>query len=142
MEPVQVRLTTDLTRYHPRLEAGVEGVTIGQYGIWSRGSDRFVGVSFPGIGTFDVLWASLEIIDETYLAEAARRKAERMEALKSAVNVVRTRGPRGGFRYLSYQFIAADGVRNSVSTANRTEAEELIDFFNQHGIAVREEVGS
>jgi hypothetical protein len=101
-----------------------------------------VGVSFPGIGTFDVLWASLEIIDEEYLAEAARRKAERMEALKSASNVVRTRGPRGGFRYLSYQCVSADGLRTSVSTANRADADELIDFFNQHGILVREEVAS
>ena len=27
--------------------AGVEGETVGVIGLWSRGSDRFVGVRFP-----------------------------------------------------------------------------------------------
>lgn len=40
-------LKVDLTRYHPDLVAGVEGETVGATGLWSRGSDRFVGVRFP-----------------------------------------------------------------------------------------------
>jgi hypothetical protein len=47
---LRVRLTTDLSRYHAGLTVGAEGVTVGAAGTWSRGSDRFVGVMFPGIG--------------------------------------------------------------------------------------------
>jgi hypothetical protein len=45
--PIKVRLTADLTRYHPKLQVGAEGYTVGAYGMWSRGSDRFIGVRFP-----------------------------------------------------------------------------------------------
>lgn len=67
---IRVRLRTDLTRYNAKLTPGVEGVTVGEYGMWSKGSDRFVGVHFPGIVTLDVLWEGLEIVDE------AQRKAD------------------------------------------------------------------
>ena len=66
---VRVRLTEDLTRYHPKLIVGAEGITIGQYGMWSRQFDRFVGVNFDGIGPFDILWKGLEIIDKEYLKQ-------------------------------------------------------------------------
>jgi hypothetical protein len=137
---IRVRLTVDLTRYHPRLVPGVEGYTVGEYGMWSRGSDHFVGVAFPGIGTFDILRESLDIIDEAYLAEAARREAERWEALKSAKNVVKGVGPRGGFRYLSYEYTDQKGVRHHTSTGSREESEKLIEFFNKRGIPMRETV--
>jgi hypothetical protein len=53
--------------------------------MWSRGSDQFVGVNFPGAGSLDVLWSSLDIIDEEYLREAEIRRTKRYEALKSAL---------------------------------------------------------
>lgn len=45
----KVKLTVDLTQYAKGLVAGTEGITAGQQGMWSRGSDRFVTVRFPGI---------------------------------------------------------------------------------------------
>ena len=44
----KVKLTVDLTQYAKGLVAGTEGITAGQQGMWSRGSDRFVTVRFPG----------------------------------------------------------------------------------------------
>ena len=133
-----MRLKTDLTRYLAGLIVGSEGYTVGQYGMWSRGSDRFVGVHFPGIGTLDVLWEGLEIIDEEYLREAAERKAQLWEALKSATDVEVVRGPRGGFRYLSYRYIGPDGIPTSRSTGFKDEAEELLTVFRDQGIRVAE----
>ena len=116
---------------------GVEGYPIGRYGEWSRNFDRFVGVNFPGITILDVLWTGLEIIDEDYLREQAEAKRAKMEALKSATNVVLTVGPRGGFRYLSYEYTDADGLRRGSSTGSGTEAEELQEFFAENSIHVR-----
>jgi hypothetical protein len=132
--PIKVRLKVNLTQYHPGLLAGAEGVTVGAYGMWSRGSDRFIGVRFPNAGTFDILWESLEITDEEFLAERAAREQKRWEQLKEAQDVVRYVGPKGGFKYLSYQYPGGH-----VSTGSRDAADKLIAFFNQHGIPVREE---
>lgn len=137
---IKVRLTTDLTRYHPRLVPGTEGNTIGLYGMWSRGSDRFIGVHFPDIGAFDILWESLEIIDAEYLAEATERERKSQESLKSARNVVKFVGPRGGFKYLHYEYMDEHGVTNHVSNGNRQDAEELIRLFRKYGIEIREEI--
>jgi hypothetical protein len=71
---IKVKLLTDLSKYAPGLVPGVEGHTIGQYGLWSRGSDRFIGVCFPGIAKLDVLWESIEVIDKEYLEEIALLK--------------------------------------------------------------------
>jgi hypothetical protein len=86
----------------------------------------------------DVLWESLEIIDEGYLAEAAERKAQRARELRSAENVVRTVGTRGGFKYLSYEYVDTTGVRNHVSTAFRADADELIELLKSLGIPISE----
>ena len=51
--------------------------------MWSRGSDRFITVCFPDIATLDVLWSSLEIIDEKALSEQEQRKKEFEENLKA-----------------------------------------------------------
>jgi len=136
---LKVRLRVDLTRYRSELVAGVEGTTVGAAGLWSSGSDRFVGVRFPST-TIDVLWESLEIIDEQYLAEAKRRDAEKREALKSATSVVRYAGARGGFKYLSYQYTDKSGVVSHVSTSSKAEAEELTVLFNQLNIPVKDTV--
>jgi len=128
----------DLTSYHPQLVKGVEGITIGAYGVWSKGSDRFVGVRFQGIGTFDVLWESLEIVE--FIADCKARERQQLEALKSARNVVRYTGPRGGFKCLSYEYVDKDGVLCHVSTAGREECDKLTAFFHEQGIAIRLEV--
>jgi hypothetical protein len=128
-----------LTRYHPGLVPGVEGITVGQYGTWSRGSDRFIGVSFPEIGTFDILWEGLEIIDKDYLAKAEERKTREWELLKKARNVVRVVGSRGGFKCLSYEYADENGITSHVSNADRQAADKLIKFFRKHGVEIREE---
>lgn len=81
-ERIRVRLTVDLTEYKPDLIAGSEGYTIGSFGMWSRTFDRFIGVNFPRIGTLDVLWKSLEIIDEEYLRELEKQRLIQLEELK------------------------------------------------------------
>ena len=132
---IKVRLKVSLTQYHPALVADSEGVTVGASGMWSRGSDRFVGVRFPTAGTFDILWDSLEIVDEQYLAERAAREQKKWEQLKEATDVVRYVGPKGGFKYLGYQYPGGH-----TSTTSRDEADKLIEFFRQHGISVRQEI--
>lgn len=137
---IRVRLTEDLTRYHPQLIPGVEGFTVGRYGLWSRGSDRFIGVHFPQVGTFDILWEGLEIIDKEYLADLAEREKRRLDDLKNAKNVVRTVGPKGGFKYITYEYVDENGITNYMSNGNRQEAEKLIDVFRKHGIKIKEQV--
>lgn len=133
---IKVKLITDLTRYAPRLLPGVEGYTVGHYGMWSRSSDRFIGVCFPGIATLDVLWESIEVIDEEYLNESKLLQQRHLDELKSARNVVVYVGPRGGFRHLSYQYTSVDGINCSASNGFKSESEKLIGIFKQYGIDV------
>ncbi|PKE34599.1 hypothetical protein CW697_04625 [Macrococcoides caseolyticum] len=140
MREIKVRLTADLTKYLSGLVAGLEGITVGQLGRWSKNDDRFVSVNFPGKGTLDVLWESLEIIDEEYLAEAEKRKQKELEELKTAYDVVKYVGPRGGFKYLSYQYTNSDGVNVGVTQGFKKKAEKLIAIFESYGIEVVEKV--
>lgn len=127
-----------MPKYAPGLLLGIEGHTIGQYGLWSRGSDRFIGVCFPGIATLDVLWESIEIIDKEYLKEVDLLHKKQMEELKSAQNVIKYVGPRGGFRHLSYEYTSMEGISRHVSNGFKSEAERLIEIFEQYGINVVE----
>lgn len=140
MRKIKVRLTADLTKYLSGLVAGSEGVTVGQVGRWSKNDDRFISVNFPSKGTLDVLWKSLEIIDEEYLAEVEKRKQKELEELKTAYDVVTYVVPRGEFKYLSYQYINSDGVNVGVTQVFKTKAEKLIDIFESFGIEVVEKV--
>lgn len=137
---IQVRLKADLTRYHPGLTHGVEGYTIGAFGTWSRGSDRFVGVCFPGITTLDVLWEGLEIIDPARLAEIDEENAAREREWLRASNVVKHLGPNGGFKGLSYQSTTDDGgaCGCTYGPLSRETAQEAEAFFRAHGIPIRE----
>ena len=81
---LKVRLKTDLTHYHPDLTPGSEGYTIGVNGQCSRLSARYTGVWFPGIRILDVNCASLEIIDERYLARQAKERQAKRNPLKRA----------------------------------------------------------
>lgn len=139
-ETIQVRLKVDLTDYRKGLIAGSEGYTVGSYGSWSRSYDRFVGVHFPGIGTIDVLWKSLEIIDEEYLKELDEYRKKQTEELRNAKNVVKYIGPRGGFRHLSYEYIDSDGIKVSTSNGFKQESERLIELFEEYNIPIRTQV--
>ena len=137
---IKVRLKCDLTKYIPNLVEGSEGYTVQISGIWSRASDRFVGVNFPGKGTLDVLWESLEIIDMEYLAEKKERERKRLEELKTAYDVVKYVGPRGGFKYLSYTYLDLNGIKNHTSNSSKKEAEKLIKIFEDYEIKIIEKV--
>ncbi len=128
----KVKLKVDLTRYADGLVEGTEGETIGTYGMWSRGSDRFVGVRFPGIATLDVLWESLEIIDEDFLKRREEEKQRFKEKLKTAYDIEKHIGPRGGFRCLNYRY---DG--GSVSNYFKDESEEIEKIFNEYGKEIK-----
>jgi hypothetical protein len=56
--------------------------------------------------------------------------------LKSARNVVKTVGPQGGFRSLSYEYLDEHGTIVHASTASRGEAERLEAFFARQCIPV------
>jgi hypothetical protein len=58
------------------------------------------------------------------------------ERLKSAKNVIKELGPRGGFRFLSYEFIDEHGSVVHSSTGSRTEAERLEAVFTRHNIPI------
>lgn len=139
-ERIMVSLKVDLTRYGEGLLRGSKGYTIGNYGEWSRGSDRFVGVCFPGVKTLDVLWESLEIIDEEYLKEKEMVEDRKKEELKNATDVIKYVGPRGGFRYLCYSYKTADGILCNTSSDSKKSSEILINYFVENGIEVKKEI--
>lgn len=66
------------------------------------------------------------------------KKWARFDHLRSATNVVKCYGPKGGFRGLSYEYINKDGVTTHVSQSIREEAEELEDFFKAQRIKISE----
>lgn len=137
---MKVRLKVDLTRYIPNLIVGSEGYTIGRYGDWSRGSDRFVGVVFPNIGTLDVLWESLDIIDEEYLKVASEDEKTFIEELRSAKDVLIVVGPKGGFRYLIFDYKNIEGVEVRKSIGFKKEAERCLKIFEENGILVKRKI--
>jgi hypothetical protein len=65
--------------------------------------------------------------------------ATKLEPLKTAKNVVKTVGPQGGFRRLSYEYINEHGTIAHASTGSKTEAESLETFFAKHNIPVKNE---
>lgn len=136
---IKVKLTRGLTKYAKGLVAGTEGITVGAQGIWSRGSDRFITVNFPGIAQLDVLWDSLEITDEAVLQERVKQAQRLAENLKTAQHVVLTLGPKGGFRALSYSYVDREtGAQIHTSTGFRAEAHRYIEIFRSHHIPIKE----
>lgn len=129
--PIRVRLTCDLTSYHDSLTAGVEGYA---YQEPSRLGDRFADVRFPQ--TFlPVLWKGLEIIDKEYLEWKEQEEKEFNEKLKTATNVVKYVGPRGGFRCLSFSYV--DG---GYSCGFYERAMKFMKVMEEAGIPIRTEV--
>ncbi len=136
----KVRLLVDLTKYNPLLKPGIEGVTVGRYGMWSKASDRFIGVSFPGVGTLDVLWESLEIVDPEYLEEEKKREEEKWRALKNATDVKKVIGIKGQLKGVSYRCVNSRGhsyhMHSRVHSKNRSDMEKLLAFFSENNVPV------
>lgn len=126
---IRVRLNTDLTKYDNRLTIGIEGYAISN----SRMGDRFVIVKFDTGACIDVLWDSLDIIDKNELDRIEKAKNEHIEKLKYAKNVILYKGPRGGFKGLSYVYPGGsmyDGFRDS--------AMRDLEIIKSYGIHVEE----
>lgn len=138
MKKIKVKLTVDLTKYAKGLVAGTEGYTVGNYGELSRAFDRFVTVCFPNIATLDVLWKSLEIIDEEYLKEIEESKKKEEEEfikeLESAYDVVKHVGPLGGFKSLSYR--CKNGLSGR-SIGFKDKALFAENYFIEHNIPIK-----
>lgn len=138
---IKVKLTTDLTKYAKGLISGTEGITVGRQGMWSRGSDRFITVNFPGIATLDVLWDSLVIIDEEVIQENKRQKEIFAENLKTAQDVTLYLGPKGGFRVLSYSYFDKEsGITFHASVGFREEAYEIVEILKAYNIPIKKEI--
>lgn len=136
---VKVRLKKDLTKYKQGLTAGSEGVTCGNYGDWSRSSDLFTMVDF-GIIRLDVVIDQLDIIDENYLAELDEIRKKKFEEYKTATNIVKRVGPRGGFKSLSFKYIAIEGHSINTSIGSRNTADSIVEFFEENKMPVKQEV--
>ena len=68
--PKRVKLIVDLTRYNPKLKIGELGWTIPNVKITVWGSqDRFVAVNFDNGFLTDVLYKSIEFVDDTKESE-------------------------------------------------------------------------
>jgi hypothetical protein len=63
--------------------------------------------------------------------------AIKLEPLKTAQNVIKTVGPQGGFRHLSYEYVNERGTITHAGTGSKTEAERLETFFAKHNIPVK-----
>ncbi|WP_228551277.1 hypothetical protein [Paenibacillus sp. B01] len=137
---IQVKLTVDLTQYLNGLVAGTEGYTIGSYGSWSRANDNFTGVHFPGLGSLDVLWSSLEIIDQKYLEELEVQRKQRLEEFKTAKNITKYVGSRGGFKGLSFEYTGSNGISVSYSNGFKQESEKLIEYFKKLNLKIEEKL--
>lgn len=138
---IKVKLTTDLTKYAADLVAGTEGVTIGNCGTWSRGSDRFVTVDFSPIAKLDVLWDALEIIDSQVLAEIKTQQRKFEEDLKTARDVTLVLGPRGGFKYLSYEYTDQEnGISVHESNGFKDKAEKIIALLEKYDIPINRKI--
>lgn len=133
---ISMILKDDLTRYHPSLKTGTKGTIVCMWGS----NDCFAKVRFNEVGTMDVLWKGIEITDTKYLSELAEQKRARNEALKTAMNVVLSLGPSGGFKYLTYEYVDVNGRHNHYGNGlDKASAMEDIEVFKQFGIQIQEE---
>lgn len=137
-EQIKVKLLVDLTRYADGLVKGSEGYTVGSKGIWSRANDNFITVCFPKIATLDVLWKSLEIIDEEYLKKAEELNKRWMEQLKTAKCVELHIGPRGGFRSLQFEYLDDNKIVNHYAIGFKNKADSILDIFKANNIKIKE----
>lgn len=129
---IRVELTEDLTKYGEGLVVGIKGYAIGARGIWSRNNDNFTTVIFDNSKQLDVLWKGLKIIDEDYLKEIEKQKAEEKIKLKNAHDIVVIYWPNGGFKYLSFKY---DNCSTSIGI--KSQAQYYIDIFKEYDLEIK-----
>lgn len=117
----KIRLTRDLTRYHPLFIIGKEGTMLGGE---SRLGDRFCLVDFPGVGVKDMLYEGLAHVEND---EYRRRKVIFIEQytkeIDTAYEIKQFVGPRGGFRSLEYMYLKLDGSIGKMHFFDKSDAE-------------------
>ena len=116
MKNIKVMLKTNLTRYARGLVAGSIGYTTGRNGEFSRYDDKFITVDFPGIATLDILWSSLEILDEEILLRMAKEEDYITDNIRKIQKADLFMGPLGGFRYL---LIVIDNSEHRITDRER-----------------------
>lgn len=135
-EKIQVKLLVDLTKYADGLIEGTEGYTVGSKGMWSRANDNFITVCFPGIATLDVLWKSLEIIDEEYLKKVEEENKKWTNQIKTATDVELHLGPKGGFRSLQFRYIDDNKLQCHYAIGFKSKADKIIKIFEENNISI------
>ena len=133
LRPIRMRITTDLTRYHPGLVSGAEGTTQFEpaaYGIWCQ---------FPSAGRSDILagkGSGFEVIDEDYLRLEAEDKADELSTVRAASSAVLSLGPRGGFRHLR---IERGSGKRPLDIHDREKAEEYKKVLRDACVVIQEQ---
>jgi hypothetical protein len=82
----------------------------------------------------------LEVVDEKYLQEKREREAKQLEKYKSAQNVIKHVGPKGGFKDLNFEYFDSDDAKVCYSLGIKSEAEKLIEIVMRYGIEVSEKI--
>lgn len=104
---VRVSLTKDLSQYHPQLVIGALGVLSGV----SRQDERAKYIKFDDFNYNSVIYSdNYDIVDEEFLLAADIIKYKKLSAIVESNKVVLGQGPRGGFKYLSVEYINEDGI--------------------------------
>jgi hypothetical protein len=94
-------------------------------------------VTYPDDTPVMSQWVTDEISDffQFTVGQFKQHRDARERRLRSAKNVVKVVGPRGGFRSLAYEYIDA-GVTIHVAIGIRDEAERLEAFFKRSNIRI------
>lgn len=134
-----VKLRVDLSRYHPQLRVGAEGVVAMPAGRSALFRNDFIRCSFrlgDGDKTIDVRLADLEITDERYTRMIEEERRSREDALKNHVRkATMYSGPRGGFRELVIEF---SNERVNEIVKRHKEARPMIEDFRARGLLEEE----
>jgi len=82
----------------------------------------------------------LFVIDPAVALEQLRHqtKSAYFEQIRSATNVTKAYGPRGGFRYLSFSYTDNSGKQVRSSIRSKADAGEIEAVFKEQGIPIRE----
>ena len=103
---INIRLTVDLTKYHPKLFKGTEGLRLPKD---ERKMDDMADCRFFGGYDIRVAHSSYEIIDEEYLAQVAEGKAQTIRDCLAATSIIKTETKRGRHIEFRVNFINSDG---------------------------------
>lgn len=104
---VRVCLTKDLSQYHPQLVIGALGALSGV----SKQDERAKYIKFDDFCYNSVIYSdNFNIVDEEFLLAADIVKYKKISAIVEGNKVVLGQGPRGGFKYLSVEYINEEGI--------------------------------